>query len=341
MKKTLITIFQAIVTIALLYWVFHDPEKRAQMLEAIQKADWGWLVFGTIMMSGIVIAGTQRWKLLLKVQGIHLTWLKTWQIFMIGLFFNIFLPGGTGGDIIKIYYAMREVPDRKSTVFLSVIMDRVYGLLALMMVASIGAIAQFDRFMASTDTKVLFLIVVALFAVSLVMIVVAFIVSGLGWVHKLPHWMPMRGHIVELVTAFDTYGKNPMAGVSAIATSVCSHLSMFVAVWCAARAFGVDITLFDVICVMPVIIMISSLPISIAGMGVREKSTQQLMYFMYGIAPSLGVLISLTGFLMVVFYGALGGIVYMFYSAPGGGHSKLRDIESEVHELEDKIEHSS
>lgn len=339
-KKVIITILQAIVTVGLLYWVFHDPEKRAQMGEAVRQAEWGWLLLGTLFMSGMIFAGTQRWRLLLAVQGINFTWLKTWQIFMVGLFFNIFLPGGTGGDIIKIYYAMREVPDRKSTVFLSVIMDRVYGLLALMLVASVGAIVQFRKFMSSTDTRILFLIVLTLFGVSLVMIVVAFVISGLGWVHKLPPWTPMRGHLVELVTAFDTYGKNPRAGFSAIITSVGSHLSMFVAVWCAARSFGAPITLFDVICVMPVIIMISSLPISIAGMGVREKSTQQLMYFMYGIPQSLGVLISITGFLMVVFWGAVGGIVYLFYRPPGG-HSKLRDIEDEVHELEDKIEHSS
>ena len=43
MKKILMTLFQVSVTIAVLYWVYHDPNRRAQMGEAIRNAQYRWV----------------------------------------------------------------------------------------------------------------------------------------------------------------------------------------------------------------------------------------------------------------------------------------------------------
>ena len=48
MKKILITLFQLAVTIAVLYWVYHDPNRRAQMAEAIRNAQYRWVVIGIL-----------------------------------------------------------------------------------------------------------------------------------------------------------------------------------------------------------------------------------------------------------------------------------------------------
>ena len=61
MKKILITLFQVSVTIAVLYWVYHDPNKRAQMVEAIRNAQYRWVAIG--------ILHTWSWKLLQPFAG--------------------------------------------------------------------------------------------------------------------------------------------------------------------------------------------------------------------------------------------------------------------------------
>src|SRR5207253_9972745 len=131
MKKILVTLFQLAVTIALLYWVYHDPNRRAQMVEAIRNAQYHWVIIGILAYVVVEIAAAFRWHVLLKVQGIHLSFPRLLGLFLIGMFYNQFLPGGTGGDIMKSYYLLKETPDKKAGALLAVVLDRFIGLVAL------------------------------------------------------------------------------------------------------------------------------------------------------------------------------------------------------------------
>src|SRR6266498_4477426 len=84
MKKILITLFQLTVTIAVLYWVYHDPNRRAQMAEAIRNAQYRWVVIGILAYGIVEISAAIRWHVLLKVQKIHLTLPRLSGLFLIG-----------------------------------------------------------------------------------------------------------------------------------------------------------------------------------------------------------------------------------------------------------------
>ena len=103
MKKILMTFFQVGVTVAVLYWVYHDPNRRAQMVEAIRNAQYRWVILGILAYIVVEVAAAFRWHVLLKVQKIHLSLPRLAGLFFIGMFYNQFLPGGTGGDIMKSY----------------------------------------------------------------------------------------------------------------------------------------------------------------------------------------------------------------------------------------------
>ena len=113
MKKVLITILQLSVTVGVLYWVYHDPNRRAQMVEALRNAEYRWVLMAMLAYLVVEAAAAFRWHVLLKVQNIHLSVPRLTGLFFIGLFYNQFLPGGTGGDIIKSYYLLKETPDKK------------------------------------------------------------------------------------------------------------------------------------------------------------------------------------------------------------------------------------
>ena len=72
-----------------------------------------------------------RWHILLKVQRIHLSFPRVTGLFLIGMFYNQFLPGGTGGDIMKSYLLLKETPDKATGALLAVVFDRLVGLVAL------------------------------------------------------------------------------------------------------------------------------------------------------------------------------------------------------------------
>ena len=110
MKKTILSIIQVLVTVGILIWVFRDPQKRTQMLEALRHADRTWILIGIAAYGVVEILAAVRWYILLRVQDIRLGFLRVCGLLMIGIFFNQFMPGGTGGDVVKIFYRLQETP---------------------------------------------------------------------------------------------------------------------------------------------------------------------------------------------------------------------------------------
>ncbi|NDG73489.1 MAG: hypothetical protein EBY32_19740, partial [Proteobacteria bacterium] len=108
MKRHLLTAIQAIITIGLLWWIFRDPAQNQKLLAALEVANNWWLVPGLAALGGGLLLQAKRWLILLEVQGIVISYWRSLRILLIGMFFNLFLLGSTGGDIIKIFLIMRE-----------------------------------------------------------------------------------------------------------------------------------------------------------------------------------------------------------------------------------------
>jgi hypothetical protein len=94
MKRVGILLLQLLVTAAGLWYVFHDPQRRAQIAGALRHADIRWVVTGWICYSAVEVLATVRWQILLRIQRIWLSWLRAGAIVMIGLFFNQFQTPG-------------------------------------------------------------------------------------------------------------------------------------------------------------------------------------------------------------------------------------------------------
>ncbi len=106
-KRIGFTLPQLLVTAAGIYYVFHDPQKRAQIAHALGAADWRWLALSWLIYGAVEMIATVRWQMLLRVQGIVVGWFRAAVIVMVGLFFNMFLPGLVGGDAIRLYLLLK------------------------------------------------------------------------------------------------------------------------------------------------------------------------------------------------------------------------------------------
>ena len=138
MKRVAIVLLQLLVTGAGLWYVFHDQQKRAQIADALRQADRTWIIFGWLSYSAVEVIATVRWQMLLRIQGITLRWLRTFAIVMIGLFFNMFLPGLVGGDAMRLYFVFKCAPRQKTRATLSVAMDRILGMLSILFLAGLS-----------------------------------------------------------------------------------------------------------------------------------------------------------------------------------------------------------
>jgi uncharacterized protein (TIRG00374 family) len=351
MKKILLTTVQIAVTIALLYWVFHDPAKRAKMAEALARAyhegSFWWI--GAAMLAYVVveIAAAIRWQVLLRVQKIRLSNMRVGALFLIGMFYNQFMPGGTGGDIVKSYLLLKETPDRKAGALLAVLFDRVIGLIALISITGVLIFLRYDWLTRTPETRRLLWGLLIVLGGSVVALVSSFIISGFNLLHRLPHKFPGREKLIEVSAAYHLYAHHWRATLVAFGMSLIAHLATFATFLCVAYALHAEdvrvtpptpVPVLDFFAIMPIERTVSSLPISFGGAGWREIILAVLLGQLAGVEESVANLIGSLGFLVILICSAPGGIVYLFYRPSGAsGHVKLREMQREVATLEHGI----
>ena len=346
MKKTLLTIFQLLVTGALLYWVFHNPAVRSAMAAAIRDADYRWIGGAILAYVVVEIAAMVRWQILLKVQGINLSTGRIAALFLIGMFYNQFLPGGTGGDIVKTYLLWKETPGKKPGALLAVLFDRMIGLIALIIITGVLIFLRYRWLTSTPATSPYVWLVLAVFGASVLFVTTTFVVSGFNLLHKLPHRIPGREKLLEIAAAYHQYARHWRATAAAFGASLVCHLGTFATFLCVAYAFRAAIAPVDFFAIMPVERTISSLPISFAGVGTREYILQIMLSNLCPIpagAPAdywfaTARLIGLTGFAVILVCCLPGGIIYFFYRPSGAtGHVKMREMQKEFATLEHEI----
>ena len=113
------------------------------------------LCYGQIFVTGI------RWHLLLISQGVRLKFKDTLALNMIGTLFNTVIPGAVGGDVMKGYYLSRRAPGRRTQALTTLLIDRVVGLLALLLVSILAASWNSDLVRQSHGIQVLLAIAAA------------------------------------------------------------------------------------------------------------------------------------------------------------------------------------
>src|SRR5204862_1253830 len=292
---------------------------------------------GVLAYLMVEIAAAVRWQILLRVQGIHLNSWRLTGLFFIGMFYNQFLPGGTGGDIIKSYFLLKET-ERKAGALLAVIFDRLIGLVALVTITATLVTLRFDLLSRTWETRRLLWILLFLLGTSITALLTSFIVSGFNLFHLLPHKFPGREKLIEVAAAYHLYARHWFATLLAFGASLVAHLATFTTFLCVAYGFHAGVPVTNFFAVMPIERTISALPISFAGVGLRERILQTLLHQVCGVTEGVAVLICSLSFLIMVLCCLPGGIVYFFYKPSGvAKRVKLREMQREVATAEHEI----
>jgi uncharacterized protein (TIRG00374 family) len=339
MKKAALTALQITVTFVILWFVFRDPARRVEMWNAVRNAHVGWLFAGLGIYGLLELLAGIRWQILLRVQGIFIGWIRLLTLMMIGMFFNFFVPGGTGGDVVKVFYLLKETPGKGAQAFLSVVVDRLLGLVAVVLLAGVVVLLRWRWITATPETAQYVWLALAILGSAVFGLAVSLIVTGCGLVHKLPERLPGRAKLAEFALAYNLYGREWKVTTLAILLSALSHIGYFATFYCAARAFGgpgIQLPSFADLCaIMPIVNTIVSMPISLGGVGVREGLFQVFLSNLSGVGEGVAVVISSTGYLLTLVWGLVGGVLYLFYRP--SEHSKLHAMQEEVADLEQEV----
>lgn len=342
MKKALLTTLQIAITVALLYFVFRDPAKRAQMATALQLANYWWIAAGVLAYAVVEVAAAIRWQVLLRVQDIRLSNLRVGSLFLIGMFYNQFMPGGTGGDIIKSYLLIKETPKKMGGALLAVVFDRLVGLVALIVITGVLISLRFEWLAQLPETRRLLYILLAVLGSAVLGLATTFVISGFNLLRYLPERSPGREKLIELSAAYHLYARHWQATLVAFAMSLIAHLGTFTTFLCVAYALHAQdmrttpptpVPVVDFFAIMPIERTISSLPISFGGAGWREIILQILLHKLCGVPEGVANLIGSLGFIIIVFCALPGGLIYFFYRSSGGAVD-MQQMRQEVATVE-------
>lgn len=238
----------------------------------------GWLlILGLVLITGLPAIQAWRWWLLMRCRGLDPGYGKAYRLTMVGIFFNFCMPGMTGGDVIKAYYAAKG-SGRRTTAVMSVIFDRAAGMFGLVLVAGLAGLAGL-LFLDDPIVLTMTLIVWGVLAgVSMV--------AGLYFSHRLRsllgigrliHRLSPENPLVRIDAAAVAYREHLGSVAMAVLVSIPAHMCQILAAAVAGHALGIQTPMGLLIMVLPVVFFAGTMPISYQGLGVMEAVMMALL----------------------------------------------------------------
>src|ERR1700694_5336340 len=264
MRPFLILSIRILVSLALLYLALRGIN-FAVIQSRLSQINLGWIALALLVTVVQIFIGALRWREISQLCQAPLTDLQAFRYNMIGAFFNQTLPSSIGGDAVRLWLINRAGAGWRAATY-SILTDRAIGLiaLALIIVASLpwsyGMIADAKGRLA------------------LALVDAAALTSGLGFLllGRLPwpglkNWWPTK-HIHACAVIANKLIFDRRSGPKIAMLSLSVHLLAVVIAWCAVRSISAPADFEQVFMLIPPIALITMLPISIAGWGVRAAT---------------------------------------------------------------------
>ncbi len=285
---------------------------------------WGFITAVVIFQVGIMVRAV-RWWVLLRSHTATLPLWKLVRLYYVGMFFNMFLPTGFGGDVVRAAELGTEVD--KATAAATVLLDRMLGLMALFAIALVAA-----PFVVGKVTAQLLLVMMVVCSAGLVAGLV--VLNGrtfaviLQWAESIFGFgrLPFAGKVLGALRKFNDaialVGKDTGAVLRAFGISVVFNLLLILMHIVLSVALALDVPAAAYVVVVPLTSILLLVP-SIAGIGVRESAFVYLLGF-FTEDKAAGAALGFAVLLQNVISALIGFVWYIIYSV------QKRGTEAEV-----------
>ncbi len=305
MKQKLLFGLQCAVTLGLLGWIFRSPEMRDNLWVIAGNADLRW-VAAAVAVAGIEsFLGAVRWRIFLGVLGVSLPFWQTVRLFYLGLFSGSFFVGSVGGDAVKVF-ALIGLRQKKTAALLSVVLDRTSGIFALVATTGVFVSWHYEWLAQSEIVSGLVYFLFAYLGGAVLFLALTFAAARFGLHDRLPEGVPFRENLLQMGDMYALFVRCWAKSLLGASISFLMLGGYFLIFYCSMRAYGVELELGKVFALMPVVDVISSMPVSLGGVGVRESLFVLLLGKLAGVSEPVAVWISLTGFMASLFWGIAG-----------------------------------
>ena len=313
-KKTLATflrIFISIVIIAFLFYEYGDLAFAA-VSKIVSLGGSLLLVFAIILQFGEKFVRIYSFKVLIRKNGVDLNFLKLVRISFISNFFGLIIPGTQGEDVVRVFYLRKYfsgyAAPLSSTITLNVGNIFCAGVLSLLGLVLIDLIGWNINAVLLNSVAILSATTIAICLTALIRTIRRFFLR-LTTVHYGKLFNKPMGFLNKVIHHFDQQIETQHLMVIFFLSTLCFMIAIF-RTYILALAFGLDVHLIYFIILVPAVAILTTLPLSFAGIGVRESA---FIFFLgtlsvdQGSAFALGLFATLLNFLFTL----SGGLIYL------------------------------
>jgi hypothetical protein len=302
MRKGGALLLKALVTAGLLYFAIGRAHWEG-LGDRLNRINLAWMVLATaigLLQLGLV---SIRWSMIAERCGAPIALPRALRFSLVAYFFSQVLPSTVGGDAVRIWLFARDGAGWSKATH-SVLLDRFVGVLALAAIV-IGTLPwSFELIKNPIGRTTLLVIGFGCMGGGLCFLAMGYLQSS--W---LRNWAPTR-HLMQMsVTARDLLF-SIRTGVPFVGLSLIVHVLTAAVAWSAAQAVAAPVEFLQMLLLLSPVSMIATVPISIAGWGVRESAL--VLAFSYaGLPEGDALIISVLLGISMFATGAIGGLVWL------------------------------
>ncbi|HYO09370.1 MAG TPA: lysylphosphatidylglycerol synthase transmembrane domain-containing protein [Tepidisphaeraceae bacterium] len=298
----------------------------------VRQADRGYLWAAVLIFPVTFLITGLRWHLLLTAVDIGIGAAKSFVINMVGAFYNTFMPGSTGGDVLKAYYAAKLNPGHRTRAVMSVIVDRAIGLLGLIILG--GAMAGYlatsphvagDAVAERCAQVAIGAGVIVLCTVGGLLVLFTPVLRRATGLDFILRRMPMQEQVGKAIHTLELYRQRPALVLGTLVMTFPVHITVIFSAMCAGMAFGLPLTPGYYWVVVPVVVLAGAVPISPQGAGVMEFFAI-LLTRKQGCTVSQAFALTMSIRLVQIFWNLWGGLFVM----RGGYHAPTPKEQASV-----------
>ncbi len=315
MKRLVIPVMKLAIAAALIYWLVAQGKLDFRQLSIFLTDPWALIFNVSVWFFCYVLLGNFRWFLLLRGLKLDVPYHRAVMLGLIGSFFNTAMPGAVGGDIVKAIYVVREQKaESRTPAMVTVLLDRVSGLVGLFLMAGIAVLTNIELALGNPAIATLSSFIgFGCLAILVGMVVVFF-----------PHRQgrdPVRALLRKKVPGFGILGKiydatrayrgQPLRLASVVGLTVVLQTgSLFYGIYITRQLTGITPDLATYATIYPIGLLATAVPLAPGGMGVGHVVFDRL-YHLVGWRDGSNVFnvmvlgqlcLYLVGFLPYVFY---------------------------------------
>ena len=298
MKNGIIFLLKLLVSATLCFFVWRNISSTPVTIEDVE---YKYLLFAVFCIFFSYLSGCLQWKLLLAKQNIVMTYVKLLRFYFVGCFFNNFMPGNVGGDLKKIYDINRNSKETVGAAVSATVFDRLCGLYVLCSFALAVGLAFFWQDPEQKNFIWPSLLVFLGFSIALCLL----FSRRLGKLFSF-----LGGRALHLHGRFQAFRTKKLF-IRLFSLSVITQCFRVFSHFFCGLAIGVDIDPSWYFYYVPLIAIVSALPISIGGFGPREFMAQSL-FARVGVESVQAVIVQLLAYGVNLVVSLLGAIDFLF-----------------------------